>query len=259
VAAERDRLAEAARATTAAPQPLPPANAPERSIDFAQHLQLEASLADTRRQLEQVQQALGSAQSEAASLRADLTRQQGETAQLQTDVASARALAATAETEQRRSADRIQRLQAQITQLDEERTRLLNVIQTRERATALPAELISYLSIPGTRLVQLSGTEAAPSAVGYALIRRDHRLLLSAAGLPALPSGRTYQLWLMGSKGAPVVSGGTFTAASGAIGRLQVNTGSLAETLTALAVTEEPAGGSSLPTGHKVLIGTVRS
>lgn len=259
VAAERDRLADAARASASAEPTIPAVNPPEHTTDVEQRRQLQASLAETRRQLQQVQESLGTARSQAASVTADLNRERREASQLQTEVSSERARAAAAETEQKRAVDRNQGLQAQITQLEAERTRLLNVIQARERAMPVPAELISYLSVPGTRLVQLSGTEAAPSAVGYALIRRDNRLLLSAAGLPALPNGRTYQLWLMGSRGAPVVSGGTFTTVSGAIGRLQVDTGNLAETLTALAVTDEPMGGSRLPTGHKMLIGTVRS
>jgi anti-sigma-K factor RskA len=89
------------------------------------------------------------------------------------------------------------------------------------------------------------------------LISRNNRLLFAERGLPALSSGRVYQLWLIRSKREPVVSGGIFeTNTDGA--QLEVSDASLLAKLTAVAVTDEPAGGSRLPTGRKVLIATTK-
>jgi anti-sigma-K factor RskA len=54
------------------------------------------------------------------------------------------------------------------------------------------------------------------------------------------------------------VSAGVFRA-SDRRAEFQVADASLLDSLTSLSVTEEPAGGSAKPTGHKVLIGVARS
>jgi len=78
-------------------------------------------------------------------------------------------------------------------------------------------------------------------------------------GLPNLAAGRIYQIWLIRDKGEPVVSGGLFTADSRGATQSEYNEANLTAGLRAVAVTEEPSGGSKLPTGHKLLIGTLRS
>ena len=147
--------------------------------------------------------------------------------------------------------------EAQVADLAHQGSNWLPVARVRERQAEQNATLLNQFSAPGTTVVSLRGTEAAPSAHAYALISSDGRLTVLGGGLPGLPANRTYQLWLMRSSGDPVVSGGLIQPATQAQFRVQFNEGSALNNLRALAVTDEPAGGSRLPTGRKVLIGTV--
>jgi anti-sigma-K factor RskA len=72
--------------------------------------------------------------------------------------------------------------------------------------------------------------------------------------LPQLSADRVYQLWLLREGGTPV-SGGVFSPQADGSARLLVRTGDLGGTLTGMAITEEPAGGSETPTGEIVLQG----
>jgi len=91
---------------------------------------------------------------------------------------------------------------------------------------------------------------------GHALIAGDSQLVFFGSQLPALPAGRTYQLWVLRSKGPAIVSAGTFNPNGGRQAMLQFGERALLSNITALAITDEPAGGSVLPTGHKWMIGS---
>jgi hypothetical protein len=79
--------------------------------------------------------------------------------------------------------------------------------------------------------------------------RARHTWTLIAHNMPVLNGGRAYQLWLVTPKAK--VSAGTFTARNGdAVVRATFD---LNDPLTAVAVTEEPAGGVAQPTGTVVI------
>jgi Anti-sigma-K factor rskA, C-terminal len=71
-----------------------------------------------------------------------------------------------------------------------------------------------------------------------------------ARNMPALKAGRTYQLWIVTSKGT--VSAGTFEAVNG-VGFMRASFAVTSENLRAVAVTEEPLGGVPQPTGETVI------
>jgi len=76
--------------------------------------------------------------------------------------------------------------------------------------------------------------------------------LFAAENLPVLPANRSYQLWTI--VGGKPVSHGVFELdANGAAQLLGEPAPGMAE---AYAVTVEPLGGVSEPTGPKVLLGT---
>ena len=81
-------------------------------------------------------------------------------------------------------------------------------------------------------------------------------LLFYAANLPALPTGRTYQLWLVPTKGNPI-SAGVFRVDAQGNGEVVLPTLPAGIAAAAFAVTVEPSGGVPQPTGPKVLIGAV--
>jgi hypothetical protein len=73
---------------------------------------------------------------------------------------------------------------------------------------------------------------------------------LIARNMPALRAGRTYQLWLVTPKGK--ISAGTFATTNGS-GVVRATYALGANALQAIAVTEEPAGGVSQPTGEIIV------
>jgi anti-sigma-K factor RskA len=113
-------------------------------------------------------------------------------------------------------------------------------------------QLVGALTGERVRVVEL--TAATPRAP-YARMFWDQatdRWTFVAHNLPAPPAGRTYQLWLVTPTSK--ISAGTFTPRAGqAVVRA---TYALArDSLQAVAVTEEPAGGVPQPTGPMVIVG----
>jgi anti-sigma-K factor RskA len=82
---------------------------------------------------------------------------------------------------------------------------------------------------------------------------RTGRWTLVAHDLPALRTGRTYQLWIITTEGRKI-SAGTF-APVGGNALVQAAYALPGNALGAIAVTEEPAGGVPQPTGEIVISG----
>jgi anti-sigma-K factor RskA len=120
-------------------------------------------------------------------------------------------------------------------------------------ALARRDSLIATLVAPGVQAVSVSGTGPSPSA-NYFLDRRAGRIVIAASSLPPAARGRTYQLWGIAT-GRPPVSLGTFnTDSSGRALTMLVVPAGLRIAVT--AVTDEPAGGSPLPTTTPFLAAT---
>jgi anti-sigma-K factor RskA len=101
----------------------------------------------------------------------------------------------------------------------------------------------------------LVGTLPASQARGRYMWSQEEGLgVLFLSNLPQLPEDSTYQLWVTREGGSPV-SGGTFTPQADGSARLIVRTSDLGGTLTGMAITVEPAGGSTTPTGEILLQG----
>ena len=78
-----------------------------------------------------------------------------------------------------------------------------------------------------------------------------------AHNLPRLAAGRTYQLWLV-TKGANKISAGTFAPSARGDALVRATYALARDSLAAVAVTEEPAGGVPQPTGSMLISGTPR-
>lgn len=116
--------------------------------------------------------------------------------------------------------------------------------------------LIASLVAPDVQAVSVTGTGPSPSA-RYFLDRRANRIVIAASALPPAASGRTYQLWGI-ETGKPPVGLGTFN--TDASGRVLVSlTVPAGLRIAVTAVTEEPAGGSPLPTTTPFLAATWKS
>jgi anti-sigma-K factor RskA len=158
-------------------------------------------------------------------------------------------------------------LRGRVRTLEQALREAILLVQAGERQTA-QARLVatnaqrqlSVIAAPDVAQVALKGQAAAPQASARALWSRSRGLLLSASNLPALPPGRTYQLWVISGKMPPISDGWLFkTDASGDVMTMFTTPASLPAP-TAMAVSIEPDGGSTTaagPTGALYLVGSM--
>ena len=117
----------------------------------------------------------------------------------------------------------------------------LNQAQAENKAISL------LLSSPQVTLLSRSTTKGGVATVVLAAAR--HQLVVVTSGLPALPSGQVYQLWLIGK--TRIVSAGLLPAATS--GRTAPVLASGVVRGDALGLTVEPAPGSAQPTTKPIL------
>ncbi len=114
--------------------------------------------------------------------------------------------------------------------------------------------LVGLMRDPETQVVALAGQPAAPQARARMWWHRRSGGLLVASNLPPVPAGKTYQLWAITGKAAPVPAGIFAVDASGR-SSLRVPPVSGVDAVDVFAVTLEPAGGLPAPSGPMVLAG----
>ena len=117
----------------------------------------------------------------------------------------------------------------------------LNQAQAENKAISL------LLSSPQVTLFSRSTTKGGVATVVLAAAR--HQLVVVTNGLPALPAGKVYQLWLIGK--TKIVSAGLLPAASS--GRTAPVLASGVVKGDTLGLTVEPAPGSVQPTTKPIL------
>lgn len=98
--------------------------------------------------------------------------------------------------------------------------------------------------------VMLTSRVKAGGAATIVMSHRDHALVFTTAGLPPLPGGHGYQLWLMGPHGDR--SAGLLPAPHNGMTSPVIATGLTAGDCVGLTV--EPAGGSTRPTSKPILM-----
>jgi anti-sigma-K factor RskA len=113
---------------------------------------------------------------------------------------------------------------------------------------------MAVLAAPDLQRMDLSGQSAAPRSAGRAFWSRSRGLVFTASNLPALPVGRTYQLWVLTSQPAPISAGLFKPDASGRVTTMVETPADIPQPV-GMAVTIEPDGGVPLPTGDKFLVG----
>jgi anti-sigma-K factor RskA len=114
------------------------------------------------------------------------------------------------------------------------------------QARAENAAISVLLAQPKARLLTHAVTNGGVATVVLAADR--HELAVVTAGLPALPDGKVYQLWLIGKK---ITSAGLLPPARGGQTPAVLATGVVKG--DALGLTVEPAGGSAQPTTKPIL------
>ncbi|MBI3661705.1 MAG: anti-sigma factor [Acidobacteria bacterium] len=130
----------------------------------------------------------------------------------------------------------------------------------KDRLEAQRREMESILAVvaaPGTREVRLKGEgQSAPAVKAY--WNEEQGVVLSAQKMPSLPTGRAFQLWVVPRKGNPLSAGVFQPDAAGNLLQLTRVEGSVGlKDAAALAITEEPAGGSPQPTSKPAWVGPI--
>ena len=108
---------------------------------------------------------------------------------------------------------------------------------------------------PKARVIELKGLEASPLAKGQ-LVWNPAKCqgIFFSSNLPVLPEGKVYELWAIAA-GKPVAAG-TFAVDKSGRGMLRCSAHTM-ENFDQFAVTLEPAGGLSAPSGPMHLVGSL--
>jgi anti-sigma-K factor RskA len=123
-----------------------------------------------------------------------------------------------------------------------------------DRQVAEQASLVASLAnAPATAL---RAEASAPYAQGVVYASTSGQAaLLCVYGMPALPSDKAYQLWLI--KDGKRESGGVFQVSDNGFGFLMVKPAHPLTDYSSVGITVEPIGGSPAPTSPRVLGGNL--
>jgi len=141
-----------------------------------------------------------------------------------------------------------------ISQLRQEARARAEEVATLRGEVARQRDLVALLGAPETRAIVLAGLEPSPGASARMWWNETQRAgYFVASGLPAVPAGKTYQLWLVA--GGKPISAGVFPVDPRGQAALRVGPMPAAPTAEVFAVTLEPAGGLPAPSGPMYLAG----
>ena len=146
--------------------------------------------------------------------------------------------------------------QTRTQQLERDLAQYKSLLTTARQRLESPAQAASALADPNLKLVKLRGTVEGSDIEGHALLASGSQVIFYGSRLPALPSGRAYQLWLIRGTAPAIVSAGVFQPNAQNRATVRFESSALTSGVTAVVVTDEPEAGSVSPTGHKLLIGS---
>ncbi len=139
--------------------------------------------------------------------------------------------------------------------LQDRMAQLRTTVEQREREVRRARAVLDVLTAPDAVRVTLVAGQARPVPQGRAFYHPRMGLVFTAANLSALPTGKTYQLWLIPTEGQPI-SAGVFDPDAQGAGTILLPPLPEGIAAKAFAVTVEPAGGVPQPTGPIVLVGS---
>jgi hypothetical protein len=120
-------------------------------------------------------------------------------------------------------------------------------IQELDQARSQNQVLAAVMAAPGVRVLSQRTTKGGTAIVLLAAVR--HQLVVATSGLPALPAGKVYQLWLIGP--TKIVSAGLLPAARSGQTAPVVASGLVRG--DKLGLTVEPAPGTAQPTTTPII------
>lgn len=120
---------------------------------------------------------------------------------------------------------------------------------------AVSDSLVMAMSGPGVKVYEMASSQVRQRGAKMFFDQLTNRWTLITHDLDAAPAGRTYQLWLV-TRSSQKISAGTFNTDAGGRAVVQATYALAAADLGAIAITEEPVGGSPQPTGDILIVGT---
>ena len=210
--------------------------------------------AELRAKLDQVQQ-------QAQMVEAAREQAQQQIAQLQAQVAAATSRTTTLESELRSAEDRAAQSDSQKTQvlaaeLAKSQAEVRRLSATAASATNNNDRVQRLLQSASLQQIDLRSVDAQGGhATARALYSPQGGLLVVADALPKLPEQKCYQVWLIKKSGPAITSAGLMTLQDDGKGMLFAPPSPELAEVTALAITDEPAGGSVSARGKKLLFG----
>jgi hypothetical protein len=145
-------------------------------------------------------------------------------------------------------------LRGTIQRLSVARAELRDSTSALERRLADQQAILDGLTGPGVRVIDASVASARQPYARMFWDQPTNRWTFVAHNLPATAPGHTYQLWLV-TRDQKKVSAGTFTPSAGGFALVRATYPLSPDSLAAIAVTNEPAGGSAQPTTTPFLVG----
>lgn len=133
---------------------------------------------------------------------------------------------------------------------EEQQNRLQRELRDREATLAA-------VSAPSVQVIDLASSGQAPGGRMF-WDRRSNRWTFFAHNLPAVQRGREYQLWFI-TPGSRKIPSRTFRPDRRGEAQVVVDYALSADSLQAIAVTEEPTGGLPQPSGPVVIVGAAAS
>lgn len=141
---------------------------------------------------------------------------------------------------------------------DAQRTRS-ELARARQEITRSSTELtrvqgvLDIINSPDTRQVSFGNQPRPPR--GTVLVNPRNGVMLIASNLPALPAGRTYEMWLVPKQGGPKPAGLFQSDARGSA--IHIAPGPVDPETAAVAISVEPSSGSPAPTTTPIVVAPV--
>lgn len=206
--------------------------------------ELAARVDDLMRQVQDAQSAKAQTEHELANLHAQLAAAQQSSDALEKQLREAKAQDAGRDSQQ------VLMLKAELAKSQAQARNLSAAAASGER-------LRDLLQAGNLQQVDLRGVDpGAGKATARAIYSPQGGLLLVANSLPELSNRKCYQLWIVRQGDPAILSAGLVQLENDGRGFLYAPPSAELRQLTALAITDEPAGGSVSARGHKLLFGT---
>jgi hypothetical protein len=135
--------------------------------------------------------------------------------------------------------------------------RLNRDLQTTQEQLKHEREISEMFTAPDTRVATLNGTEMAKGARARLAYNKTGSAMMIVDKLPPAPAGKDYQIWFI-ADGKPM-PGGVFKPDAAGHAEMRDQIPAAAQSAAAFAITLEPQGGTTAPTGEKYLLGTASS